>query len=46
VLFQLPPNLKKDLPRLEEFLKLLPPIIARRSNSATTAGSTTTCTRR
>ena len=24
VLFQLPPNLKKDLPRLEEFLKLLP----------------------
>jgi len=25
VLFQLPPNLKKDLPRLEEFLKLLPP---------------------
>jgi len=25
VLFQLPPNLKKDLPRLAEFLKLLPP---------------------
>ena len=25
VLFQLPPNLKKDLPRLEEFLALLPP---------------------
>jgi len=24
VLFQLPPNLKKDLPRLAEFLKLLP----------------------
>jgi uncharacterized protein YecE (DUF72 family) len=24
VLFQLPPNLKKDLPRLQEFLKLLP----------------------
>jgi uncharacterized protein YecE (DUF72 family) len=24
VLFQLPPNLKKDLPRLEEFLKMLP----------------------
>jgi len=24
VLFQLPPNLKKDLPRLEAFLKLLP----------------------
>jgi uncharacterized protein YecE (DUF72 family) len=25
VLFQLPPNLKKDLPRLEAFLKALPP---------------------
>ena len=25
VLFQLPPNLKKDLPRLTEFLKTLPP---------------------
>ena len=25
VLFQLPPNLKKDLPRLQEFLALLPP---------------------
>ncbi len=25
VLFQLPPNLKKDLPRLAEFLSLLPP---------------------
>ena len=25
VLFQLPPYLKKDLPRLDEFLKLLPP---------------------
>ena len=25
VLFQLPPNLKKDLPRLESFLALLPP---------------------
>ncbi len=25
VLFQLPPNLKKDLPRLVEFLRLLPP---------------------
>ena len=25
VLFQLPPNLKKDLPRLREFLSLLPP---------------------
>jgi uncharacterized protein YecE (DUF72 family) len=25
VLFQLPPNLKKDLPRLSEFLALLPP---------------------
>jgi len=25
VLFQLPPNLKKDLPRLETFLSLLPP---------------------
>jgi len=25
VLFQLPPNLKKDLPRLTEFLSLLPP---------------------
>ena len=25
VLFQLPPNLKKDLPRLEDFLALLPP---------------------
>jgi uncharacterized protein YecE (DUF72 family) len=24
LLFQLPPNMKKDLPRLEEFLKLLP----------------------
>src|SRR2546423_920968 len=24
-LFQLPPNLQKDLPRLREFLKLLPP---------------------
>ena len=25
ILFQLPPNLKKDLPRLETFLDLLPP---------------------
>jgi uncharacterized protein YecE (DUF72 family) len=25
VLFQLPPNFKKDLPRLREFLELLPP---------------------
>jgi uncharacterized protein YecE (DUF72 family) len=25
VLFQLPPNMKKDLPRLESFLQLLPP---------------------
>jgi len=25
LLFQLPPNLKKDLPRLEKFLELLPP---------------------
>ena len=25
ILFQLPPNLKKDLPRLQEFLALLPP---------------------
>ena len=47
VLFQLPPNLKKDLPRLEAF----PGAAARRSSrarssSATTPGSPTTCTRR
>ena len=46
VLFQLPPNLKKDLPRLTEFLRLLPAITAQRSNFATTAGSRTTFTTR
>ena len=46
VLFQLPPFLKKDLPRLTAFLGLLPEGTARRSSSATRAGSTTTCTPR
>ena len=46
VLFQLPPNLKKDLPRLPRSCSLLPRTTARRSNSATTAGSPTTSTTR
>ena len=46
VLFQLPPNLKKDLPRLTEFLGLFPTTIAPRSNFATTRGLTMTSTPR
>ena len=40
LLFQLPPNFKKDRSRLREFLALLPPHAARRSSSAIRRGST------
>jgi uncharacterized protein YecE (DUF72 family) len=46
VLFQLPPQMKKDLPRLEAFLRLLPETIAPRSSFATRAGSTRRSTAR
>jgi uncharacterized protein YecE (DUF72 family) len=46
VLFQLPPNLKKDLPRLAAFLALLPESHNARSSFATTRGSTMTSTTR
>ncbi len=47
VLFQLPPNLKKDLPRLAAFLAdAAGATIAPPSSSATTPGSTTRSTRR
>jgi uncharacterized protein YecE (DUF72 family) len=46
VLFQLPPNLKKDLPRLEAFLGCCPASIAPHSSSATTRGSPTMSTPR
>ena len=43
ILFQLPPFLKKDLPRLEAFLATLPPSLnAPPSSSATLPGSPTT----
>jgi uncharacterized protein YecE (DUF72 family) len=42
VLFQLPPNLKKDLERLQTFLSLLPVIVMWRLNSAISPGSTKT----
>ena len=45
MLFQLPPNLKKDLPRLEDFLALPAARGVRRSSSATRRGSTTRCSR-
>ena len=41
LLFQLPPNFKKDVPRLREFLALLSRDAARRWSSATRRGSTT-----
>jgi uncharacterized protein YecE (DUF72 family) len=43
LLFQLPPNLKKDLALFDAFLDTFPRRSARRSNSATRRGSTTTC---
>jgi len=42
VLVQLPLFLKKELPRLTEHSRCCRPIIARRSSSAMTRGSTTT----
>ena len=46
VLFQLPPNLKKDLPRLTDSWACFPTAMAPRSNSATTPGSPTMSTPR
>ena len=40
LLFQLPPNLKKDVPRLSEFLALLPSSVELRLNFAIRRGST------
>ena len=45
-LFQLPPNLKKDLARLQAFLALLPNRWPAVFESVTPRGSTTRCTRR
>lgn len=44
--FQLPPNFKKDLPLLQDFLALIPRDARPPSSSATKAGSVTTSTRR
>ena len=45
ILFQLPPNMKKDLARLDDFLAALPAgLRAPRSSSATSPGSPTTST--
>jgi uncharacterized protein YecE (DUF72 family) len=46
LLFQLPPFLKRDTPRLEDFLHQLPEGFASPSSSATRPGSRTRCTKR
>ena len=45
-LFQLPPFLRKDVPRLRDFLARYRPAARRRSSSATSPGSTTRSTPR
>ena len=45
LLFQLPPNLKKDVARFDAFLEAFPPACVRRSSSGTRRGSTRRSTR-